>query len=91
MATGAPTIPAIEGASDGVDKESSNKPVVAEDNLPLKGTNPAVGGKSSKKDAKEGKKSGPTSNNGSMMDIGVWNPDAVKSNPNSGINGIYIP
>ena len=97
MATGLPSVAAIEEAPDADDKESNSKSV-AEDKAPPKaGTAAAAAtaatataGKSSKKEAKEGRKSGTTTEGSSLMDIGVWNPDAVKSNPNPGTNFISI-
>ena len=98
MATGLPSVAAIEEAPDADDKESNSKSV-AEDKAPPKAgtaaaaaaaTATATAGKSSKKEAKEGRKSGTTTEGSSLMDIGVWNPDAVKSNPNPGTNFISI-
>ena len=73
-------IAAIEVAvpeSSSEESSSSSKVVLDE-----QAAKPAASCKSSKKDSKEGKKN---SNDGNMMDIGVWNPDAVKGNPNPGI------
>ena len=96
MATGLPSVAAIEEAPDADDKESNSKSV-AEDKAPPKAGTAATAaaatataGKSSKKEAKEGRKSGTTTEGSSLMDIGVWNPDAVKSNPNPGTNFISI-
>ena len=89
MASGAPAVAAIEEAPDAVDKENDIKTAV-EDKAAPKAPTAAAGGRSSKKDTKEGKKSGAGSDDGSMMDIGVWNPDAVKGNPNQSIHSISI-